>query len=416
MNENFVSIIIPTYNRSETIGNTIMSVLNQSYTNLEVIIVDDASTDNTEEIINKINDERIRYVKNVKNIGANASRNKGLSYARGEYIALIDSADRWEKSKIDKQLIFLRKHSEEYDVVFCSEHVTTLDGDFFTPSNDEKDLISKGRLEEILSSGKNCIDTSSIFCKRKCFDIVGTFDEELPRCQEYEWLIRAIQICKIGFIDECLVESNVRKDSISSDIYKLLYAIPKIYNKHHDYFVRHKKPIDILLVPIKELYRTDREFIFYKKYFELMDWYIDDKWKLDKRAVYFKILEFSFRDNILKHYQIQSLKNEYNFGSLIKKKEKFNIFGAGKMAKDFFVSLKKSELDELIEFVVVTSENDNYSLSEKTILIEAKRCDEQIKSTPLLLVINYWNMLSIVEMLKQLNFKKIIPVFPDEWE
>ena len=103
-NEPLVSVIIPTYNRGRLILDSINSVLNQTYKNIELIVVDDCSTDNTEEILKSINDSRIKYVKLEKNSGACIARNKGIELSTGEFIAFNDSDDLWITTKLEKQL------------------------------------------------------------------------------------------------------------------------------------------------------------------------------------------------------------------------------------------------------------------------------------------------------------------------
>ena len=100
MNE-LVSIIMPSYNTGKFIKETIMSVITQTYTNWELIIVDDCSSDNTDEIVKSIKDSRIKYLKNEVNSGAAVSRNKALKEVKGRWIAFLDSDDLWEKQKTD---------------------------------------------------------------------------------------------------------------------------------------------------------------------------------------------------------------------------------------------------------------------------------------------------------------------------
>src|SRR4030043_1337098 len=99
-----VSVIIPTYNRAHLVGRSIRSVLNQTYQDLEVIVVDDGSKDNTAEIVRGITDPRIVFLKHEKNRGVSAARNTGLKAARGKYIAFQDSDDEWLPQKLEKQL------------------------------------------------------------------------------------------------------------------------------------------------------------------------------------------------------------------------------------------------------------------------------------------------------------------------
>lgn len=106
-----VSIIMPAYNTASYIKETIQSVLDQTYTNWELIIVDDCSSDNTDEVLATIKDERIRYYKNEKNSGAAVSRNKALREAKGQWIAFLDSDDLWMPSKLKKQIDFMENNN-----------------------------------------------------------------------------------------------------------------------------------------------------------------------------------------------------------------------------------------------------------------------------------------------------------------
>lgn len=120
-----VSIIMPSYNTASFIKETIQSVLNQTYTNWELIIVDDCSTDNTDEVVDTIKDCRIHYLKNEKNSGAAISRNKALREAKGQWIAYLDSDDLWMPGKLEKQIKFM----EENGYVFSYTNYEEIDVD-----------------------------------------------------------------------------------------------------------------------------------------------------------------------------------------------------------------------------------------------------------------------------------------------
>lgn len=109
IDDNLISIIMPSYNASAFIEESIASVRNQTNPNWELIIVDDCSSDNTVEIVKGIQDERIRLYRNEKNCGAAVSRNKALREAKGRYIAFLDSDDLWEPTKLEEQLSFMKK-------------------------------------------------------------------------------------------------------------------------------------------------------------------------------------------------------------------------------------------------------------------------------------------------------------------
>lgn len=116
-----VSIIMPSYNTGQFIEESIQSVCNQTYTDWELIIVDDCSTDNTDEVVASIHDERIRYLKNEKNSGAAVSRNRALREAKGRWIAFLDSDDLWMPEKLEKQIRFMELNSYAFSYTYYEE-------------------------------------------------------------------------------------------------------------------------------------------------------------------------------------------------------------------------------------------------------------------------------------------------------
>lgn len=141
--DELVSIIMPSYNTGKYIKETINSVINQTYTNWELLIVDDCSTDNTDEVISGFKDERIKYSKNEKNSGAAISRNKALREARGKWIAFLDSDDLWEKEKLEKQIKFMKDNS--YDFTYTDYRIK-LNGKWLPYINTGPNIITKRKL------------------------------------------------------------------------------------------------------------------------------------------------------------------------------------------------------------------------------------------------------------------------------
>lgn len=124
-NDDLVSIIMPSYNTADRIGKTIHSVQEQTYSNWELIIVDDCSTDNTDTVVAQYTDNRIKYLKNDKNSGAAVSRNKALREAKGRWIAFLDSDDLWLPKKLEKQINFMKEYNytftfTDYEIIFSS--------------------------------------------------------------------------------------------------------------------------------------------------------------------------------------------------------------------------------------------------------------------------------------------------------
>lgn len=119
MDEELISIITPTYNCGKFIGETIETVLNQTYKNWEMIIVDDASKDNTEEVVSTYKDPRIRYIRLTENSGAAIARTRAMQEAKGKYMAFLDSDDLWKSNKLEAQIKFMKENN--YNFV-CSSY------------------------------------------------------------------------------------------------------------------------------------------------------------------------------------------------------------------------------------------------------------------------------------------------------
>ncbi|MBR0466391.1 MAG: glycosyltransferase family 2 protein [Clostridia bacterium] len=212
--EEKVSIIIPTFNRGNIISKSIYSVLNQTYKNLEVIVVDDGSTDNTNEIIKSIKDERVKYIPLQHNSGACIARNTGIKYSTGDYIGFNDSDDVFAEDKIEKQIKNIKKYNSDID--FCKIAIHSSNSVIFFPSNDQIEAVNHGQAFEKLAYG-NYISTITILAKKKVFERFR-FDDKLPRLQDYDLLLRTTKHFNLSYTDETLVNAYRQNDSISSNI------------------------------------------------------------------------------------------------------------------------------------------------------------------------------------------------------
>ncbi len=256
--QRLVSVVIPTYNRGDTIKKSIDSVLAQIYKNLEVIVVDDGSTDNTQDVVESYVDPKVRYVKLPKNRGANVARNTGIKRAKGEFIAFLDSDDRWEPEKISKQMEVYENSSDDIKVVYCGEDMQSDKGNrFYMP---EKWVNPKeGDVFRPLLRG-NFVGTVSLLVKKECFEEVGYFDEELPRAQDWDMALRLAKEFKFKLVDEPLVTVYYSQDSISSDYEALANALEKLFDKHRKNFMSNK---DIF---------SSHHFWLASVYFTLREW------------------------------------------------------------------------------------------------------------------------------------------------
>ena len=233
--EDMISVIIPTYNREKLIVKSIKSVLSQTYKNIEVIVVDDNSTDKTEFKIKKIRDKRLKYIKLRKNHGACYARNIGISKAQGKYVAFQDSDDLFLKNKLEVQLNNMKKNGSDMD--FCKLHVIT-DGHICEFPNEEQiKKIRSSNILDLLCCG-NIISTQAIVVKR---DVLATikFDESLPRFQDYDLVLRIAHDYKISYTNTVLGEVYRQCDSISNSDEKLKAACLNMLKK--DYYLSKKQ-------------------------------------------------------------------------------------------------------------------------------------------------------------------------------
>ena len=205
-----VSVITPTFNRCDLIAYAIQSVLRQTHTNLELIIVDDNPEGSearikTKEIIDKFDDERIKYVANEKNSGPSISRNNGIAIATGEYITFLDDDDEYIESKIYEQLTFMIEH--DLDLCLCDGAIYTQDGKLLHER--KRDLpLGLGQTELMK---KHLIDhltgTNKMMFKASFLRSIGGFDN-VAAAEEYYLTEKAINAgAKIGNVDRALTKT-----------------------------------------------------------------------------------------------------------------------------------------------------------------------------------------------------------------
>lgn len=227
-NKPLVSVIIPTYNRGRLILDSINSVLNQTYKNIELIVVDDCSTDDTEKTVKSIDDSRIKYIKLEKNSGACVARNKGIEISRGEFIAFNDSDDLWLPEKINSQLDFLYENNAE--ISFCKMECRTPENNFihnFPNIEFDRKISYKDLLKY------NSASTQTIFGKTDCFKEI-IFDATMPRLQDWDEVLRLSQKFSVFYQNKILVHTFFQKDSISTHPEKGVLAMEMLFEKHKD--------------------------------------------------------------------------------------------------------------------------------------------------------------------------------------
>lgn len=195
LEEDLVSIVIPTYKTNNSLIRAIDSVLNQTYTNIEVIVVDDNNPDSNyrkkaEEIIKQYNN--VVYVQHKQNKNGSAARNTGVSHSHGKYVGFLDDDDYFLPTKIEKEILLMKKNH----VDFCTC--------FYYRNNYLKKFLIKDDYTYEIFFCKTTPQTSSFLLTRMLYNRLNGFDEKYYRHQDYEFLLRACKIGKIGVVPEPL--------------------------------------------------------------------------------------------------------------------------------------------------------------------------------------------------------------------
>lgn len=246
--EGLVSIIMPSYNTGPYIKETIQSVLYQTYKKWELIIVDDCSTDNTDEVLSEICDERIRYFKNEKNSGAALSRNRALREAKGQWIAYLDSDDIWMPEKLEKQVSFMEEN-----------------GYAFSYTNYEE-IDAEGNKTGVKVTGPKKITKTGMFnycwpgCLTVMFDAtkIGVVQiEDIKKNNDYAMWLKICRKADCYLLDEYLGQYRKgREGSVSS------HSIKTMIGWHYKLYHEAEK-----MGSVESLIKTGRNLIFgfYKK-------------------------------------------------------------------------------------------------------------------------------------------------------
>ena len=195
-----VIVIIPSYNREKYIRTTIDSTLSQTYGNIEVVVVDDGSTDRSREILESYG-KRIRLLEHEEraNRGQSAAINLAMRSTGGEYVAILDSDDIWTVDKIEKQVDYLERHPD-IGIVYGNGYAIDEDGKILykliPPGHREENDPSRMLLECHFNIPSNAL------VRRSAFDRTGEFDETLRSSQDHDMAIRLLEVTKAAFLDE----------------------------------------------------------------------------------------------------------------------------------------------------------------------------------------------------------------------
>ncbi len=206
----FVSVIMSVFNSQTFLCECIRSILEQSYENFEFIIINDASTDRSKDIINNFTDKRIIVIENIKRLGLTKSLNTGLKQSRGDYIARIDADDIANKDRLRVQIEYLQRNQ---DISILGSYVllSTADGNILKclkPPEHDADI------RKILI-WRNCMIHPSLMIRKKVFDLIGLYDENFIYSQDYDLCLRALHNFKFTNIPIPLTTRIIHRNMVS---------------------------------------------------------------------------------------------------------------------------------------------------------------------------------------------------------
>ncbi len=238
-----VSVVIPTYNRATLIGRAIHSVLVQTIDDWELIVVDDASTDNTEEVVSSFEDFRIRYYSHQLNRGGSAARNTGIQKARGKYVAFLDSDDEWLPTKLERQLRLLETEESGVGLVYTGMIHVYQSGERTKISPRHRgDLTGDLLLRNVVGS------SSAVLARKTVLESTGGFDTDLPSRQDLDMWLRISIHYDIEYVESCdvVIHKDRERNRISLNDWGRCKGYLTLYRKHKDLLEREEKKSEYL--------------------------------------------------------------------------------------------------------------------------------------------------------------------------
>lgn len=240
-----VSVIIPTYNRARTLGDAMASVLSQSWTDLELIVVDDGSREDVEPVVRSFGDPRVRFVRRAKNGGAGAARNSGIEIARGRFIAFHDSDDLWLPGKLARQMEIMASLGPAYGVVTGPKILYGRDEKFVfgegkaavAPDPATRLVVGTDALRHLLMD--NRISLQNTLFRRECYPSPVWFDPLVRANEDWEFAVRVARRTDIYEDTQPVVLGFMSADSISRNKRRECTGIIRILKKNKDVLGRY---------------------------------------------------------------------------------------------------------------------------------------------------------------------------------
>lgn len=269
MEKELISVIVTTYKRSPAmVLRAIKSIQDQSYKNLEIIVVDDSPKSydkrkKVEDTIFKLGDNRIKYLKNKKNLGACLSRNIGIKMSKGNFIAFLDDDDQWKPNKLMRQMEIIQSDSS-IGLVYCRQVV--IDEIKNKEEKSKRKCFSGYVFDQLLFT--NFIGSTSFPLIRKdCFEQCGMFNEDILSQQDWELWLRISLKYKIEYVDDFLVNYYIHLgERIGTNFKKQIQGHMFITNMYNTYLSKHTKLLSIRMIRITPFYIKEK---LYKDAFKM---------------------------------------------------------------------------------------------------------------------------------------------------
>lgn len=273
-----ISVVIPLYNKEQYVLDTLKSVLTQTFTAFEVIIVNDGSTDRGVQLLSTIKDDRVRII-NIENNGVSNARNVGIKNAQYQWIALLDADDLWDNIYLEESIKIIRKYNQievvatNYYKVYKSKSIVAL-------------KLDKGFVNSYFENP--CITSSSVIINKKIFDSIGFFETNLKYGEDQHLWFRLGANCKIYFNstplinyrmeDHQLSNSNIKKRSISTDLVSVIDNL-EIYDEEWEifktnYLMKYLRPYYMYDIHLSSVKRIINKIPFKRKFNLLYMFYI----------------------------------------------------------------------------------------------------------------------------------------------
>ena len=235
-----VSVVIPNFNRAAVVLRAVESVLAQTLGDFELLIVDDASTDDSLQVLGTLTDPRIRVIAHESNRGAGAARNTGISEARAAWVAFQDSDDYWLPEKLERQMDLLNRPGSNLVAAYCGMLIEPMSGGGSRKTRYLPDHRISPREGQILESllRDSFISTQTLIVQRDVLVQIGGFDPDIPALIDWECMLRVAQKGPIGLVDEPLVHQRFSENSITRSAEKRLQARVFLVKKHESLLLR----------------------------------------------------------------------------------------------------------------------------------------------------------------------------------